>query len=116
MDGLVVRDLQPVGWNHPAETDFPGQSFIQISVALLRHGSQHARQEGKYHQNLLHVLGFNDCFDVHCFLLFRGMEQHPVSGLERDLDRTHPFGDILRDALRLYPHPKQSGLRHRWRC
>ena len=55
MYGLVICDFQTVWGNHPAESDLAAQSFIIIPAALLRVCSHCARNQGKHHQNLLHV-------------------------------------------------------------
>ena len=55
VDGLIVSDFQAVRGNHLAESDFTAQSIVIIPAALLRVGSHCAHNQGKHHQNLLHV-------------------------------------------------------------
>ena len=55
MYGLVIRDFQTMRGNHLAEADLAAQSLVIIPAALLRVCSHCAHNQGKHHQNLLHV-------------------------------------------------------------
>ena len=55
MYSLVIRDFQTMRGNHLAEADLAAQSLVIIPAALLRVCSHCAHNQGKHHQNLLHV-------------------------------------------------------------